>query len=42
MDKVSSFWNPRGGVPIDIFYQSGKKPSNVHIEDNRINPYTGR
>lgn len=40
--RVSSFWNPRGGVPIDIFYQSGKPPVGIHIEDNKIKPYTGR
>ena len=40
--RVCSFWNPRGGVPIDIFYQSGKKPSDVYIEENIIKPYTGR
>ena len=40
--RVSGFWNPRGGIPIDIFYQTGKKPSNVWIEDNKVPLYTGR
>ena len=40
--RVSSFWNPRGGIPIDVFYQSGKKPSDLHVEDNKVKPYTGR
>ena len=40
--RVSGFWNPRGGIPIDVFYQTGKLPKNVHIEKLKIKPYTGR
>jgi len=40
--RVCTFWNPRGGIPIDIFYQSGKQPEGIHIESTNINPYTGR
>ena len=40
--RVASFWNPRGGIPIDVFYQNGKKPDNVYVEKLNINPYTGR
>ncbi|MEE2695382.1 MAG: preQ(1) synthase [Pseudomonadota bacterium] len=31
--RVACFWNPRGGIPIDIFYQSGEKPKKIYIED---------
>jgi 7-cyano-7-deazaguanine reductase len=25
--KISGLWYPRGGIPIDVFYEHGKKPS---------------
>ena len=40
--RVGGFWNPRGGIPIDIFFQSGKKPNDVWVNDYHINPYKGR
>ena len=40
--RVASFWNPRGGIPIDVFYQTGKKPDNVYVNDLGIPPYKGR
>ncbi len=40
--RVCSFWNPRGGVPIDVFYQSGEKPKNVFVQEDLLKPYTGR
>ncbi|MBC10800.1 MAG: NADPH-dependent 7-cyano-7-deazaguanine reductase QueF [Rickettsiales bacterium] len=40
--RISCFWNPRGGIPIDIFYENGKKPKNVFIKEVDIKPYTGR
>ena len=29
--SISGFWNPRGGIPIDVFYQSGKVPDGTWI-----------
>ncbi len=40
--RVASFWNPRGGIPIDVFFQTGKKPSNVFINDLNFPNYKGR
>ena len=40
--RIAGFWNPRGGIPIDIFYQNGKKPKDIHLEDFKINTYSGR
>ena len=40
--RVTAFWNPRGGIPIDIFYQKGNIPKGVYINEPDIKPYTGR
>tara|TARA_B100000686_G_C16783298_1_gene973454 strand:- start:503 stop:958 length:456 start_codon:yes stop_codon:yes gene_type:complete len=40
--RVAGFWNPRGGIPIDVFFQSGSKPANIHIEELKVKPYKGR
>jgi 7-cyano-7-deazaguanine reductase len=31
--RIGGYWFPRGGIPIDVFFQSGKLPSGVWIED---------
>ena len=31
--RIGGFWNPRGGIPIDVFYQSGKVPDGTWIPD---------
>ena len=40
--RVASYWNPRGGIPIDVIFQRGKKPKNVYVEDLDIPNYSGR
>lgn len=40
--RIGGYWYPRGGIPIDIFYQSGKLPSNVWIPEQGVAPYKGR
>ncbi len=40
--RISGYWYPRGGIPIDIFYQTGKPPESVHIRENPIKPYSPR
>ena len=40
--RVCSFWNPRGGIPIDVFYQSGKKPKEIFVEELKIETYSSR
>ncbi len=40
--RISGYWNPRGGIPIDIFYQTGSQPKNVWVDEIKINPYRGR
>ena len=31
--RIAGYFAPRGGIPIDVFWQSGKKPNNVVIPD---------
>ena len=40
--RVAGFWYPRGGIPIDIFWQSGKLPSTVWLPDPGVQNYRGR
>jgi 7-cyano-7-deazaguanine reductase len=40
--RVASFWNPRGGIPIDVFWETGKLPDAVHLPDTGIAAYRGR
>ena len=40
--RVASYWNPRGGIPIDVIFQRGKRPKDVHVEDLDIPNYSGR
>jgi 7-cyano-7-deazaguanine reductase len=40
--RVAGFWYPRGGIPIDVFWQIGKLPKNVWLADPGVSPYRGR
>ncbi len=40
--RIGGFWYPRGGIPIDIFYQTAEKPGHVWVEDMHVPPYRGR
>ncbi|MBH43817.1 MAG: NADPH-dependent 7-cyano-7-deazaguanine reductase QueF [Rickettsiales bacterium] len=40
--RVGGFWNPRGGIPIDIFFQTHNPPKNLWIKEYDIIPYKGR
>ena len=40
--RVASFWNPRGGIPIDVFIQKGKKPKDTYIHDLEFKIYKPR
>ena len=40
--RIASFWNPRGGIPIDVFWQTGKLPAGVSLPDPGIETYGGR
>lgn len=40
--RINGFWYPRGGIPIDIFWQTGDVPTGVHVPDPGVGPYKGR
>ncbi len=40
--RIAGFWYPRGGMPIDVFWQTGKLPSGVWLPDPGVSPYRGR
>ena len=31
--RVQGFFSPRGGIPIDVFWQSSKQPNNIHLPE---------
>lgn len=40
--RIGGYWYPRGGIPIDIFYQSGDTPRGVWIPPQEVPSYRGR
>jgi 7-cyano-7-deazaguanine reductase len=40
--RIGGYWYPRGGIPIDIFYQTGTIPTGVWIPDQDVPTYRGR
>jgi 7-cyano-7-deazaguanine reductase len=40
--RIGGYWYPRGGMPIDVFWQIGKLPKGVWVPDQGIAPYRGR
>jgi 7-cyano-7-deazaguanine reductase len=40
--RIAGFWYPRGGIPIDVFWQMGKLPNGVSLPDPGVSPYRGR
>ena len=40
--RIGGYWYPRGGIPIDVFWQSGPQPADVWIPDQGVANYRGR
>ncbi len=40
--RIGGYWYPRGGMPIDVFYQTGAAPQAVWIPDQGVATYRGR
>ena len=40
--RIGGYWYPRGGIPIDVFYQTGTPPEGVWIPPQDVAPYRGR
>jgi 7-cyano-7-deazaguanine reductase len=40
--RIGGYWYPRGGIPIDVFYQTGEPPKGLWLPDQGVAPYRGR
>ncbi len=40
--RIGGYWYPRGGIPIDVFWQSGAPPADLWLPDQGVAPYRGR
>jgi len=40
--RINGYWYPRGGIPIDVFYQTGTLPKGLYVPDTGVEPYRGR
>jgi 7-cyano-7-deazaguanine reductase len=41
--RIGGYWYPRGGIPIDVFWQTGTVPKGVWVApDQGVAPYRGR
>lgn len=40
--RIGGYWYPRGGIPIDVFWQTGELPEGVWLPDQAVAPYRGR
>jgi 7-cyano-7-deazaguanine reductase len=40
--RIGGYWYPRGGMPIDVFFEKGKLASGMWVPDQNVEPYRGR
>ena len=40
--RIGGYWYPRGGMPIDVFWQTGPAPTGLWLPDQGVAPYRGR
>ena len=40
--RIGGYWYPRGGMPIDVFYQTGEPPKGLWLPEQGVQPYRGR
>ena len=40
--RIGAYWYPRGGIPIDVFWQTGAPPKDVWVPDQGVPAYRGR
>jgi 7-cyano-7-deazaguanine reductase len=40
--RIGGYWYPRGGMPIDVFFEKGRKPADLWVPDQKVEPYRGR
>ena len=40
--RIGGYWYPRGGIPIDVFWQTGPVPDGLWVPDQGVPTYRGR
>jgi 7-cyano-7-deazaguanine reductase len=40
--RIGGYWYPRGGIPIDVFWQTGRLPKGLWVPDQGVALYRGR
>jgi 7-cyano-7-deazaguanine reductase len=40
--RIGGYWFPRGGIPIDVFWQTGPAPEGLWVPDQGVAAYRGR
>ncbi|WP_026792539.1 preQ(1) synthase [Pleomorphomonas oryzae] len=40
--RIGGYWYPRGGIPIDVFWQTGAPPKDLWLPDQGVATYRGR
>ena len=40
--RIGGYWYPRGGIPIDVFWQTGEAPAGTWVPDQGVPSYRGR
>ena len=40
--RIAGYWYPRGGMPIDVFWQTSAPPKGLWLPDTGVAPYRGR
>jgi 7-cyano-7-deazaguanine reductase len=40
--RIAGYWYPRGGMPIDVFWQTGEPPKGLWLPDQGVAGYRGR
>ncbi|WP_377274789.1 preQ(1) synthase [Rhizobium sp. R86522] len=40
--RIGAYWYPRGGIPIDVFWQTGEPPKGVWLPEQGVATYRGR
>jgi 7-cyano-7-deazaguanine reductase len=40
--RIAGFWYPRGGIPIDVFWQTDRAPDGLWVPEPGVAGYRGR
>jgi 7-cyano-7-deazaguanine reductase len=40
--RIGGYWYPRGGIPIDVFWQTAAPPDGLWLPDQGVEAYRGR